>query len=305
MLCAGSGLCAARVDSVTATYVGPTANASRKIAVRIEQLPSLSGIVDVGAVDYQFTGPAEGAGESLAGTMMPTFGVEAETVLDTTRRFTIRPVGSGPEPVERNLAAPARYGQRRESLVHAVIGAAIRLRWLMPDGTIGQAADLDERRDRMAAVQLLVWESVLETHEAPERLSLSDGSFTASLGQTPGVGLKVAELSSVAGSMLESNAGVDGLRTITTRDSQDRLVIVPEHQPKPRVRRRIDRGVYFDDSDSGSTSRVPGSPQPHGTVVIPDNPPSPPTVPLPPAVWSGAVGLAIVAVLSRVRRNCE
>lgn len=298
--------CDARGDFVSARYVGPTEGYTRKIAIQIEQSSTYSGIVDVGPIDFQFFAQAEGTGRSLVGSVLPTFGIEAESLFESERRYSLTEVAFGPEPVVTNLAGAGRYGQERQSLVHAVVGAAIQLGWLRPDGTIRDSFDDDLNRDRMAAVQLLVWESVFETRETPERWSVTDGSFTASLGQTPGVKAELAILAERATTVLEGNLSVEGLRTMTTRDSQDRLVIVRVPERKRRLVRRIDgAAVYFESSDSGSPDPTTGSPDPGGFILIPPvSPPPPPpnVVPLPPALWSGLIGIILVSVYQTRKR---
>lgn len=304
--------CDAREDFVSARYIGPTDGYTRKIAIQIEQSSIYSGIVDVGPIDYQFFGPADGTGRSLVGAVMPTFGVEVETPLQSERRYTLTEIAFGPEPVVTNLASPGHYGQRRQSLVHAVVGAAIQLGWLRLDGTIQDSLNDNLNRDRMAAVQLLVWESVFETREAPERWSLSDGSFTASMGQTPGVKMELVTLAEHATTMLEGNLRVEGLRTMTTRDSQDRLVIVRTPERTRRLVRRVDGAAeYFDSSDTSSLDPnaaiqgpTPGSPNSGGFTVF-SPPPFPPTsnvVPLPPAVWPGIAAIILVALYQSRKR---
>lgn len=304
----GTRPCVARGDderigggSVSADYVGPTEGYTRKVPIHVEQLPLLSGIVVAGPIDYQFHGPAEGEGRSLVGAMLPTFGVEAEGVLSPERRYALREVRHGPEPIVNNLSSASRYGERGAALVHAVVGAAIRLRWLRSDGTLGDSGNVDTNCDRMAAMQLLVWESVLETRELPERWSMEDGTFTASLVDNPGVARELATLKRQAIAHLEGNLLVEGLRTMTSRDSQDRLVIV---RPRERARVAVDRvrrlGGVDAEEESHVRGNVPGSPQPYGGFVAPvPPPPPPPNVPLPRSALSGLVGLALVGLLWR------
>ncbi len=301
--------CGARAQehTVSGRYVGPTPGFTRKIAVRIESRPLLCGIVDVGPIDYEFSSPASGDGRSLVGAVRPTFGVEAERLQDGTRDYTVREIAQGPEPTMNNIGGAARYGPQREAIVHAVFGAAIKLGWLRSDGAVVDARDDDENADRMAAVQLLIWESVFESREAPERWNLNDGNFSASLGQTPGVARKVAQLAARARVLLDGKVRVDGLRTITNNRVQDRLVIA-----RSRVRRTVwverEGGTGFElELDSGSPQKpvVVGSPDPPGFVVPPPPPAPPPpgVVPLPSAFASGALGLALVALSSGRRRR--
>lgn len=217
---------AASADTVQMRYVG-TSGFTRSIAITVASAPAHNGNYAVGALVHEFDTPATGLGLALAGRTIQTWCIELEGITHVFRPFDVVQVADAPVAAGNNPNGAGSYGDLRSRRVHAVMGAAIAAGWIDSNLQLVNIANANTQKDRSAAIQLLVWESLFEPGSAadPVGWNLSAGNFIAAASAD--VLARVNDLLAASQALLDARHRVNGMRAVAGRNGQDQLVIIP------------------------------------------------------------------------------
>ena len=199
----------ARADSLSGAFNGIDRGQSRVVNVTLRDRPALNNSYYAGSLMHTIGGTSAVGLFCIEFDQAVEFGGHDYAVLD------IADAGDG----------STNFGAERTDRVHAIVGAALGLGWMERGSMLVGSGDLNIDRDRGAAIQLLLWESLEE--DAGSAWDLGSGAFVANLGLLDGVSDRVAELMDYINERELLGQRVAGLAALASDTSQDQLVVVP------------------------------------------------------------------------------
>ena len=218
----GLGAAPSFADTLNATYTGVDKNASRVVGVQIQGQPSLNGSYYAGSMNHTIHSTDSPALGGLTGKSVGLFCIEFEqNAQKSSNVYNVQTIDDAPD----NPNDSTNYGVIKSDKVHAVIAAALELGWMQRGKMLVKTGNKGLDRDRGAAIQLLIWESLFEDDNAG--WDLLDGEFIANVQNKAGIKNRVTDLLNSIDENQFLGERVSGLYALTSDQTQDQLVVVP------------------------------------------------------------------------------